>query len=115
MRIDDDPALGGLAEDLRQAHDRNGSRCDDVAQNLARVAGPDGLPEGTTASTSINYGSYVVLALLVGVFHTALFVVIRGTAGGQLPLLLAAAVLGAWAGDALGARLGIDLVQIDGL
>jgi hypothetical protein len=49
---------------------------------------------------------------LVGVFHTALFVVIRGTAGGQLPLLLAAAVLGAWAGDALGARLGIDLVQI---
>jgi hypothetical protein len=33
---------------------------------LARVAGPDGLPEGTTASTSITYGSYVVLALLVG-------------------------------------------------
>jgi hypothetical protein len=53
-----------------------------------------------------------VLAILVGVFHTALFVLIRGSAGGQLPLLLIAAVLGAWAGDALGARLGIDLLRL---
>ena len=53
-----------------------------------------------------------VLAILVGVFHTALFVLIRGSAGGQLPLLLAAAILGAWAGDALGDRMGIDLVSI---
>ena len=60
----------------------------------------------------MTIGPAPVLALLLGVFHTALFVVIRGSAGGQLPLLLAAAVLGAWAGDALGARLGIDLVQI---
>src|SRR5215217_1872497 len=28
-----------------------------------------------------------VLALLVGVFHTALYVLIRGSAGGRLPLL----------------------------
>jgi hypothetical protein len=53
-----------------------------------------------------------VLAVLVGVFHTALFVLIRGSAGGQLPLLLGAAILGAWAGDALGDRLGIDLLSI---
>ena len=34
------------------------------------------------------------------------------TAGGQLPLLFVAAVLGAWAGDALGARLGVDVLRI---
>jgi hypothetical protein len=53
-----------------------------------------------------------ILAVLVGIFHTALFVLIRGSAGGQLPLLLLAAALGAWAGDALGARLGFDLLRI---
>jgi hypothetical protein len=53
-----------------------------------------------------------VLALLVGVFHAALYVLIRGSAGGQLPLIVIAAVLGAWAGDAIGARLGIDLLRI---
>ena len=53
-----------------------------------------------------------VLALLVGVFHTGLYVLIRGTAGGQLPLLVLAAFLGAWAGDELGARLGLDLLRI---
>jgi len=53
-----------------------------------------------------------VLALLVGVFHTGLYVLIRGSAGGQLPLLVLAAFLGAWAGDELGARLGVDLIRI---
>lgn len=53
-----------------------------------------------------------ILAILVGIFHASLFVLIRGSAGGQLPLLVVAAVLGAWAGDALGARLGIDLLRI---
>jgi hypothetical protein len=57
-------------------------------------------------------GPAPVLALLVGTFNTALFVFIRGSAGGQLPLLFVAAVLGAWAGDALGARLGVDLLRI---
>ena len=57
-------------------------------------------------------GPAPVLALLVGIFHTGLYVLIRGTAGGQLPLLLVASFLGAWAGDALGARLGIDLLRI---
>ena len=53
-----------------------------------------------------------ILALLVGVFSTALYVLIRGSAGGQLPLLLIAAFLGAWAGDALGARLGLDILTL---
>jgi hypothetical protein len=53
-----------------------------------------------------------ILALLVGVFHTGLYVLIRGSAGGQLPLLVLAACLGAWAGDELGARLGLDLLRI---
>ena len=53
-----------------------------------------------------------ILAALVGVFHTALFVLIRGSAGGQLPLLLGAAILGAWAGDALGDRIGLNLLSI---
>ena len=57
-------------------------------------------------------GPAPVLALLVGVFHTALYVLIRGSAGGQLPLLLIAAFLGAWAGDALGARLGLDILTL---
>ncbi len=57
-------------------------------------------------------GPAPVLALLVAVFHTALYVLIRGSAGGQLPLLLLAAFLGAWAGDAIGARLGVDLLRI---
>ena len=57
-------------------------------------------------------GPAPILALLVGIFHTSLFVLVRGSAGGQLPLLLGAAVLGAWAGDALGARLGIDILRI---
>lgn len=53
-----------------------------------------------------------ILAILVGIFHAALFVLVRGSAGGQLPLLVLAAALGAWAGDAIGARLGIDLLRI---
>ena len=60
----------------------------------------------------VNIGPAPVLALLVGIFHTALFLVIRGHGGGQVPLLVIAAVLGAWAGDALGARLGIDVLRI---
>jgi hypothetical protein len=57
-------------------------------------------------------GPAPVLALLVGIFHTGLYVLIRGTAGGQLPLLVIAAFLGAWAGDELGKRLGFDLLRI---
>ena len=60
----------------------------------------------------MSIGPGPILAVLVGLFNTSLFVLIRGTTGGQLPLLLLVAILGAWAGDALGGRLGIDLLRI---
>ena len=60
----------------------------------------------------MTIGPAPVLAVLVGVFHTALYVFLRGSAGGRLPLLLLAACLGAWAGDALGGRLGLDILRI---
>jgi len=60
----------------------------------------------------VTIGPAPVLALLVGLFYAALFVLIRGRGGSQLPLLTLAAILGAWAGDAIGARLGIDLLRI---
>ena len=60
----------------------------------------------------MSVGPAPILAILVGLFNTSLFVLIRGTAGGQLPLLLLVAILGAWAGDSLGGRLGIDILRI---
>lgn len=54
----------------------------------------------------------LVLSVLVGIFHAALSVVIRGSAGGRLPLIVVAAILGAWAGDTLMDRLGIDVLTI---
>ena len=54
----------------------------------------------------------LILSVLVGTFHAALSVLIRGTAGGRLPLLVAAAILGAWTGDAIFARLGVSIVRI---
>lgn len=52
------------------------------------------------------------LALLVGLVHTAVYVFARGNAGGRLPLTYLAAVLGAWAGAAIGSRLGIGILAI---
>ena len=57
-------------------------------------------------------GPAPVLAILVGTFHTALFVLVRGSAGGRLPLMFVAAILGAWSGDALAGRLGIDMLML---
>lgn len=54
-------------------------------------------------------GTAPVLSLITGVFHTALYVFLRGSAGGRLPLVLVAAVLGAYAGQALGGRVGDPL------
>jgi hypothetical protein len=51
----------------------------------------------------------LVLSVLVGTFHAALALFIRGTAGGRLPALVVAAVIGAWAGDAVFARLGLGV------
>ena len=56
-------------------------------------------------------GPAPVLAVLVGVFHAALFVFVGFEARGRLPFLVIAAILGAYAGQALGQRLG-DPVRI---
>lgn len=60
----------------------------------------------------MSLGPAPVLALLLGLLHVSLYVLIRGTAGQRLPWLVLAAFLGAWAGDALGARLGIGYILI---
>jgi hypothetical protein len=57
-------------------------------------------------------GPALVLALLVGVFWTAFAVLVTGVAGARLPFVVVLAILGAWAGDALGGRLGLDLLRI---
>lgn len=54
-------------------------------------------------------GPAPVLALLVGIFHTGVYLLIRGTLGIRLIFVLLAAVLGAFAGQALGTRLGDPL------
>jgi hypothetical protein len=49
--------------------------------------------------------------LIVGVFDAGLYLFIRGSAGLRLPLVATAAILGAFAGQALALRLG-DPIQI---
>lgn len=58
-------------------------------------------------------GPAPVLALLVGVFHTGIYLLIRGSAGLLLPFVAVASVLGAFAGQQLGARLGDPLMVGD--
>jgi hypothetical membrane protein len=60
----------------------------------------------------VSVGPAEILAVLVGTFHASLYVLIRGSAGGRLPVIVVAAILGAWAGDALGDRLGINIFSI---
>ncbi len=56
-------------------------------------------------------GPAFVLAVLLGILATAVYALVRGSVGARLPIVLAAAILGAWAGDSLGGRLGFDLVR----
>jgi len=60
----------------------------------------------------MSLGPALILGILVGVFHAGLFVLIRGNAAGRLPIILAASILGAWAGDALADRLGFNVLTI---
>jgi hypothetical protein len=60
----------------------------------------------------VSLNPALILAILVGVFHASLFVLIRGTAGGRLAIIMLAAVLGAWAGDALADRLAFNVLMI---
>lgn len=64
---------------------------------------------GEAASPVPELGPAPVLAGIVGLFHTGLYLLLRGSAGLRLPFLLAAAMLGAYAGHALGSRLGDPL------
>lgn len=57
-------------------------------------------------------GPAPILAAIVGLFHVSAYVFIRGRAGARLPLLIIAAVLGAWAGDTVGARMSVDPLRI---
>jgi hypothetical protein len=54
----------------------------------------------------------LILAILVGIFHASLYVLLRGSGGGRLPLVIVASILGAWAGDAIGDRLGFEVLTI---
>ena len=54
-------------------------------------------------------GPAPVLAILVGLFHTGIYLVIRGRIGLQIIFVALAAILGAFAGQALGVRLGDPL------
>jgi hypothetical protein len=60
----------------------------------------------------VSIGPALILGVLVGIFHASLYVLIRGNAGGRLPLVVVASILGAWAGDALADRLGVDILMI---
>jgi hypothetical membrane protein len=60
----------------------------------------------------VSIAPALILAILVGVFHASLYVLVRGSGGGRLPIIVIAAILGAWAGDALGDRLGMELLTI---
>jgi hypothetical protein len=57
-------------------------------------------------------GPALVLAVIVGLFHVAAYVFIRGRVGARLPLLMVGSVLGAWAGDTVGARMNIDPLRV---
>ena len=51
-------------------------------------------------------GPAPVLAILLGLFQTGVYLFVRGSAGIRLPLVALASVLGAFAGQALALRLG---------
>ena len=53
-----------------------------------------------------------MLALLVGGFNAAIYLLVRGRVGWQIPGVVFAAALGAWAGDATAGRLGVDPIHI---
>jgi len=57
-------------------------------------------------------GPALPLALLVGLLHTGIYVLVRGNAGGRLPVIYIAAALGAWAGAAVGGRLGVTVLAL---
>lgn len=65
--------------------------------------------ESVPIASVLEFGPAPILAALVGAFHTGVYLVIRGSAGFRLPFVAIAAILGAFAGQQLGARLGDPL------
>ena len=57
-------------------------------------------------------GPALVLSVILGLFHVSAYVFIRGHAGARIPLLVIAAIAGAWAGDTVAARMAIDPLRI---
>lgn len=51
-----------------------------------------------------------VLSLVVGAFHTCVYIFVRGRLAWHIPAVLAGAILGALAGQAIGSRIGDVLV-----
>jgi hypothetical protein len=60
----------------------------------------------------MTIGPALPLALMLGLVHTSIYVLIRGDAGGRLPLTYLAAALGSLLGAGIGSRLGIDILTI---
>jgi hypothetical protein len=60
----------------------------------------------------VTIGPALPLSLLLGLIHTSIYVLIRGDGGTRLPLMYIAAALGAWAGAAIGGRLGLTFLAI---
>jgi hypothetical protein len=54
----------------------------------------------------------VVLAVLVGIFTSALYVLVRGKTLAPIGFVGVAAILGAWAGDAVGGLAGLTLLSL---
>ncbi|MFN8620543.1 MAG: hypothetical protein U0869_07365 [Chloroflexota bacterium] len=48
----------------------------------------------------------LLLSVILGAIHTCIYVLIRGRIRAHLLLVLPAAIVGAWAGEAVGARIG---------
>ncbi len=82
-----------------------------IAAPTTRAAAP-GRRHRRPGLRRMSLGPALILGVLVGIFWTGAYVAVRGTPGGRLPLVLLAAILGAWAGDAIGGRLGIDVLRI---
>jgi len=68
-------------------------------------------PELGSAAT-VAIGPALVLSVILGLFHVSAYVFIRGHAGARIPLLVIAAIAGAWAGDTVAARMAIDPMRI---
>lgn len=57
-------------------------------------------------------GPGLLLAVLAGTFHVALYVIVRNEVERHVPFAWLAAILGALAGSALGGRIGWDPLRI---